>query len=123
MVQGYYQGIQHEAAWLGTDFAVHSAILIGLAWLLPFFLHRILTPSAERSALQGLRGGVKLALARLEGEVLGALDQLERDRREVLKSGEAILGSSLPGNVPEIQADTALVGRVLSKNFTFARKT
>ncbi len=123
VVQGYYQGIQHEAAWLGTDFAVHSAILIGLAWLLPFFLHRILTPSAERSALQGLRGGVKLALARLEGEVLGALDQLERDRREVLKSGEAILGSSLPGNVPEIQADTALVGRVLSKNFTFARKT
>ncbi|MBM3203179.1 GTP-binding protein [Candidatus Woesearchaeota archaeon] len=114
VVQGYYQGTQREAAWLGTDFAIHSVILIGLAWLLPFFLHRILTPSAERSALGGLRGGVKRALGQLEGEVLDRLEGLERERREVLKAGEALLGKSTQENAPANRVDTALVDRVLS---------
>ncbi|MGI9212443.1 MAG: hypothetical protein ACR2HF_08200, partial [Methylococcaceae bacterium] len=113
VVEGYQQSIRHEAAWLGTDFAIHSGVLIGLAWLLPFFLNRILTPSAERSAIRGLRGGVRQALGKVENKVLDTLHHLEQQRRDLLQSGQVILARTHSGKTVETQEESTLIGRVL----------
>jgi hypothetical protein len=79
VVIGYYQGSLNQHAFLGADFAIHAALLIGLSWLLPFLLHRALTPSAERVAAQGLRKGIKNGLEQIDSEVCRIIDAYETD--------------------------------------------
>ena len=59
---GYYHSTTDATAYLGTDFAVHSVLLIGLSWLIPFFLHKKIQPSLEKAAAKGLQKGMQQAL-------------------------------------------------------------
>ena len=61
----YYESALTHTGFLGTDFAIHSALIVIISWLLPYFLHQQLKPSHERTALRGLRNGVNTGLARL----------------------------------------------------------
>lgn len=72
--------------YLGTDFVIHGALLIGLAALLPWLLRRALQPDLERLAEQALRRGLDNALARLEQEALTALNPLEEERRSTVQA-------------------------------------
>jgi hypothetical protein len=85
-----YSALTHSG-FLGLDFAIHSLLIIGIAWLLPFFLNQQLKPSHERTALKGLRNGVHAGLARIQvlaDEVLSAyaseLDARLEDGRNLL---------------------------------------
>lgn len=62
---GYYHSTADSTAYLGGDFAIHSVLLIGISWLIPFFLHKKLQPSLEKAALRGLQNGFQLALEQL----------------------------------------------------------
>jgi hypothetical protein len=66
VVRGYIRGTTEGAAFLGIDFAIHSALLIGLAWLMPFFLGRKLKPTSGAILFQGLRQGISSAMASLK---------------------------------------------------------
>ncbi len=63
VVIGFYSGTQGNNSFLGVDFAIHSGLLIGLAWLIPWLLQRKLRPSlasaAERGLHQGIRSGIE----------------------------------------------------------------
>lgn len=61
----YYQSVHEEVPFLGTNFAIHSGLLIAVSWLLPYFVHRKLRPSTERTARQGLQAGLRAALDEL----------------------------------------------------------
>ncbi|WP_150049737.1 GTPase [Methylomonas rhizoryzae] len=65
----YYQGVVNGSGYLGLDFAVHSVLLIGISWLLPFFLHKKLQPSLNRAGFRGLQKGMALALAAVAAEL------------------------------------------------------
>jgi hypothetical protein len=82
VVIGYYRGSLNQHAFLGADFAVHAVLLIGLSWLLPFLLHRALTPSAERVAAQGLRNGLKNGLEQMNQAISHAIGTYETDWKE-----------------------------------------
>ena len=69
---GYYQGLSNKA-FLGVDFAVHSVLLIGLSWLIPFFIHKKIQPSLQKAALQGLQKGLQQATAALEADIKALL--------------------------------------------------
>ncbi|NBV74631.1 MAG: GTP-binding protein [Methylococcaceae bacterium] len=58
---GFYQSSLEARAYLGVEFAVHSGLLIGLSWLIPFYLHRKLQPSRKTTAINGLKHGAELA--------------------------------------------------------------
>ena len=119
VVDGYRQGMQHQAAWLGVDFAIHSSFLIILAWLVPFFLNRLLTPSAERSAIRGLRNGIRLALGKLEDQVLAGLNQLEQNRHNLRQAGLAILARTAQEDTRRnTEGNHSLIGRVLPQRTT-----
>jgi 50S ribosome-binding GTPase len=85
---GYYQGATQQAAYLGSDFAVHSVLLIALSWLAPFFLHKKMQPSLERAALRGLTEGAERSMHAMMQELLAAVlqqQQLLQHRLEQLQ--------------------------------------
>lgn len=90
VVARYYQSVQMQAQFLGTDFAIHSALLVAVAWGLPYFVYRRLRPSAESAAQRGLQQGLELALEQLSNEVESALSTF-RDRRDACRAEGATL--------------------------------
>ncbi len=81
---GYYHSTAESTAYLGSDFAIHSALLIGLSWLIPFFLHQKLQPSLQKAACKGLQKGMQYALATSCAEVMQALIE-EQKSNEALR--------------------------------------
>lgn len=74
---GYYQSTHESIAYLGVDFAVHSILLIGLSWLIPFFLHKKLQPSLQKAALSGLNKGLRQVLLQLQFQIEQSLTEVE----------------------------------------------
>lgn len=82
---GYYHSAADAAAYLGADFAIHSVLLIGLSWLIPFFLHKKIQPSLEKAARNGLQRGLQQALVSLQVDIKTIL-QTEQQRNDVLRA-------------------------------------
>jgi hypothetical protein len=66
---GFYDSAVTDEAFLGTNFAVHSVLLILLSWLIPYFILKKMQPSLEKAALKGLNKGLEAAMARIELDV------------------------------------------------------
>jgi hypothetical protein len=113
VVKGYYESLAQHLDFLGADFAIHSGLLIALAWLLPFFLYRQLKPSAERVAVKGLRAGVARALDGLGEQGRAVLAQAEQARAEVVAEGRRIAERVAAAERPEAAPDSGLLRRVL----------
>jgi hypothetical protein len=90
-VAAYYQGTVLGGGFLGADFAIHSLLLVGLAWLAPFFLHRLLKPSAARAAEKGLRAGVAAGLELMGEKVEAALACNQQAAAELRQEAENLL--------------------------------
>lgn len=112
VVKGYYESALQHLNYLGTDFAIHSGLLILLSWLLPYFVYRKLKPSAERTAIKGLRGGIASALGKLGDQVDEQLARSEEQRARVIEEGRRI-GELAKQAAPEIYEGQGLLERVL----------
>ncbi|CAD6878910.1 hypothetical protein [Methylomonas albis] len=111
---GYYHSAADATAtaYLGTDFAVHSVLLIGLSWLIPFFLHKKIQPSLQKAALKGLQKGLQQVLAELRAEIKQAL-KAEQQHNELLQQQlQAMLAKCSVEPVVAIEQGS-LLGRVL----------
>ena len=95
VVKGYYDSATEQRNYLGTDFAVHSLLLIGLAWLLPWFAYRQLRPSIERSALKGLRAGVTAGLAAIGEQVNEGFAAADDARKQFIDEARNIQHKAL----------------------------
>ncbi len=91
VVTGYYESADSHLGYLGTDFAIHSVLLIGLSWLLPWFASTRLKPSVEKSALNGLREGVSSALADQGAAIAGQLATADSQRDTIQAEADALL--------------------------------
>jgi hypothetical protein len=114
VVKGYYESALQHLHYLGTDFAIHSTLLILLSWLLPFFVYHKLKPSAERTAVKGLRSGIAAALGKLGGQVDDLLARSEEQRQAVMGEGERIAEQAGTA-APETYEGQGLLERVLPK--------
>ena len=112
VVEGYYESAEQHLHYLGTDFAIHSALLIGLAWLLPYFVYRKLKPSAENTARKGLRSGIAAGLAKIGNRVEDLLNEREKLRAAVVEEGRRI-GASAGTAAPALTENRGLLERVL----------
>jgi hypothetical protein len=115
VVVEYYESVRDGVPFLGTNFAVHSALLIAVAWLLPYFLHRKLQPSTERTARRGLQIGLRLALDDLNRTVADVLTDY-RDAAEARRAAGMGLMAELASastESPVGEGETAL-GRLLA---------
>ncbi len=79
---GYFHSAAEEAAYLGADFAIHSGLLIGLSWLIPFFIHKKIQPSLEKAAFKGLCKGLEQGLLNIAAEMAAVLDRQQQLQTE-----------------------------------------
>ncbi|XSG86528.1 MAG: GTPase [Methylohalobius sp. ZOD2] len=91
LVLRYYEGWMGESSYLGVNFAVHSLLLIGLAWLIPYLLHRLLTPSLEKTALRGIRQGIAHGFERASERVEQDLQSLKEKQRDLAGEGKRLI--------------------------------
>ena len=109
---GYYHSTADATAYLGTDFAIHSVLLIGLSWLIPFFLHKKIQPSLEKAAANGLQKGLLQALATIRAEINQIL-QVEQKRNEELRGQLDSMMEQCAGGSLKALDKQSLLGRVL----------
>ena len=94
LLANYHTGQQ----FLGFDFATHTLLLAGAAWLIPWILGRIVRPTLENAVQAGLRNGVEQVHDDLQQQVQSAFQQLEVERGELLDSASEPL-QVLPQNI------------------------
>lgn len=112
---GYQASAASHTNYLGSDFAIHSALLIAIAWLLPWFLHRQLAPSAENAALKGLKQGIQAGLAHAALQVESLLRQALEQKQAFQAQGEALLQHCQAAENAGPALDGALLSRLLQK--------
>ena len=91
VVNGYYESNQTHDHYLNLDFAIHSTLVCGLSWLVPFFILKKCQPSLEKCALRGLNKGISQSLENLNHEVIMAIEQFEQQRATQLQNANALL--------------------------------
>lgn len=87
----YYESALTHLGFLGVDFAMHSLLLVGMSWLLPFFVGQKLKPSNEKAACRGLRQGLEAGLALLHANVLQASTAYAADLQACALAGRGLL--------------------------------
>lgn len=118
VVIGYYESATHHLDYLGTDFAVHTLLLIGLAWLAPWFVYTRLRPSVEASALRGLRSGVRQALDAAGEGIIGTIEATASEHQSMVQKLRA-LQAGIDQEAAAASRDYApLVRRMISKPAT-----
>jgi hypothetical protein len=83
VVAGYFRATLGERSFLGGDFAIHSALIVLSAWLVPFVLDWWLRPSLERAAIAGLRHGLAEGLNETGRRMAEALDAVAAEARQL----------------------------------------
>jgi hypothetical protein len=58
LVQGYYLASHNQQDYQGINFAIHSLLLIGLAWALPWLGGRLLKPRPRQVMQEGIARGL-----------------------------------------------------------------
>jgi hypothetical protein len=110
---GFYESNLTDEAYLGVNFAVHSVLLIALAWLLPFFAQKKLKPSLEKVALQGLKKGLIAGVAAIEAEVSGAIDENRLLRADYVQEADAIIAQCKSTRSETDRAENPSLNRML----------
>jgi hypothetical protein len=85
-VRRFYLATQGQAAFLGLDFILHSALLIALSWLLPYLLERQLRPGPLLILRQGINRWLKALALQLQGGYQGLWQQLAEERQGLLEA-------------------------------------
>ena len=94
VITGYWQSAGDTEQYLGSNFAVHSALLLGIAWLLPMVLQYRLKPSVETAAQRGLERGLEEALEAYGAGVQQHLQSALSDRERLEASYHTLWASS-----------------------------
>jgi len=92
VVAGFLRGSAGQAAYLGIDFAINGLLLVLVAWLLPWLLHRRLRPSTEATVVRALHAGLALGLENLNGRTDAAFDAAGEEREALRGEAGALLG-------------------------------
>lgn len=95
VVGSFVEGGSDPSAYLNLNFVTNGAMLLGLSWLLPAFVHTKLKPSRQQAAAKGLNQGVIEALNRIESQVSTAFNDLT-ENTDALHSNYQELWRSLP---------------------------
>lgn len=111
--EGFYDSDINQEAYLGVDFAIHSILLIGIAWLLPFFAKRQLKPSLQKIAAKGLSKGVETGLAMLEAEVNKIIDDNQKIREQHLNTVNKLIQQCKTSSKITDQVDNETLSRML----------
>ena len=114
VVTGFLHGATGQAAYLGANFAINSILLVLVAWLLPYLLHRRLRPSTESTVIRALHTGFELGLEELGGQTETAFAVASAERDDLLAEARKLLDElDRHGGAPH-PAPSTTVARLLT---------
>lgn len=82
LVSRFYAGTQGAESFLGINFAIHSLLMIGLAWLIPWFVLRQTQPSYAKAACAGIKKGVSNGTEKMQALLQQAWDDLDAEKQD-----------------------------------------
>ncbi len=94
LLVSYQSGQQY----LGFNFATHTLLLAGLAWLIPFLLRHFIRPTAEAAARRGMKIGLGNYLDEIGKDTESRLTTLEQQRSDLISDAERVF-DVLPDNI------------------------
>ncbi len=101
-IEFYESSLEEIPHYVGTDFAINGIMLIGIAWLFPYFLRKKLKPSIEKAALKGLNQGYLSALQTLEVDVMECLKSNAETQELLRQKIESIIAQCDMESEPDI---------------------
>lgn len=90
VVTRFYLGVTGEGEFLGTPFAINSAMLVLSAWGVPWILERLLRPSVKNTAANGLRRGLGEGVDLVGQQLESAFDAINAERHALVERREQI---------------------------------
>ena len=95
IVNVFRLGANDPAAYLSSNFAVHSALLMALAWFVPTVLYIKCRPSREKAAARGVHDGLTRVADQIDTQVEGALQKLAQTQQAHLSELDNIMATGL----------------------------
>ena len=114
VVVGYYRATKGDQPFLGTDFAVHSLLLVAAAWGLPFLLDRLLRPSLEAAVMGAMRRGFGSGLDELGTNLAGQIQAAAGEARQYRAECQAILKESAGLMLKPVDVRSPILLRVIA---------
>ncbi|HID83002.1 MAG TPA: hypothetical protein EYH06_10250 [Chromatiales bacterium] len=84
VVQRFYTSTQGTEEFLGSNFAVHSALLIGLSWFIPWLIKRQLQPSVIAAARKGIKSGIQQTIKTLATQLENIWDSTREEQQKLI---------------------------------------
>jgi hypothetical protein len=119
VVVTYYRSVQTQTLFLGTEFAIHSGLLILISWLLPYFAQLKLKPSTEKAARRGLQRGLEESFDVMRQAVADRIDEVEASGAALRREGLALVGR---GATPDSPATPVLDGASFRRTMAASRR-
>ncbi|NOY63151.1 MAG: hypothetical protein GXP10_08385, partial [Gammaproteobacteria bacterium] len=94
LISAFNSGISEGSPFLGTNFAIHSLLLIAIAWLIPWLLHRQLKPSLSAAARKGIANGVEAASENLKNALEEVWSEVSAKRQTLIDELDKISSAS-----------------------------
>jgi len=94
LINGFADGGGNASQYLGVNFAVHSAMLVALAWAVPFVLHKKTKPSRVAAASRGLEQGLDDAFAEVQHHISAGIGRVGETRDTLLKDLSTVKSSA-----------------------------
>jgi hypothetical protein len=86
IVSRFHAGTQGEETFLGFNFAVHSLLMLGLAWLIPWFVLKQTQPSYAKTAHSGIKKGLRAGQVQMQDLFQQTWQNLETEKDNHLMS-------------------------------------
>ncbi|MCK4341829.1 MAG: GTPase domain-containing protein [Phycisphaerae bacterium] len=120
VVVGYYKAVHGEESFRGLDLALHSILLVLIAWAVPFTIDRLLRPSLERTALGALRAGLLAGLDDVGCELEQALAGATAEAHDYQQHSRALLTEVAGLLIKPIDARAPALARLMAQTQTAA---
>ena len=91
VVAGYFKAASEGRPYLGNEFAIHSALLLLVAWAVPFVADRLLRPELERVLLVALRAVLRDGLTTLSNNALRQIEAAAAEAHSLRTTADTLL--------------------------------
>lgn len=115
-VSGYYRAAVGTGSFWGSDFALHSALVVAIAWALPFALDRMLRPSLERVVERALSAGYGEGLAALGAQLEADVEDWAAEAREFQQEAQELVKAVAGMLVKPIDPRDPAVARLIANS-------
>jgi len=90
IINGFIVGAEDQTAYVGFDFVANGLLLIGLGWLIPFVIERMVVPSTSDTVYRELHNGLQRGLEDFENQTVDAVAPLDEQRQHYRNQLQAL---------------------------------